>query len=86
VPSDARPFWLPLTFIPFSICRLPAGTTMLELVTSGRSVDISSRAVGHPAAFASAGLRQMRAVSDKTVRFHAGLAFDFTFCTVPVAI
>src|SRR5262245_33491229 len=38
--------------MPFSACKLPVGTTRLELVTSGRSVAIGSVLVGHPSAFA----------------------------------
>jgi hypothetical protein len=30
------------TSMPFSLCRVPTGTTMLELVTSGRSVAMLS--------------------------------------------
>src|ERR1700738_2420755 len=53
VPSIVR---LPpaLKFTPFSLCRLPMGTTRLEFVTSGRSVAISSLLVGQPSACASA--------------------------------
>ena len=52
VPSTNRPPSRALKLTPFSICRLPAGTTRLELVTSGRSVMISSLAVGQLSAFA----------------------------------
>src|ERR1700710_1762727 len=41
--------------MPFSICRLPVGTTRLEFVTSGRSVAISEDEDGHSPARASAG-------------------------------
>ena len=44
-----------LKLIPFSLWKLPAGTTRLELVTSGRSVAISDDEVGHSPACASAG-------------------------------
>jgi hypothetical protein len=41
-----------LALMPFSICRLPAGTTTLEFVTSGRSVAISSLVPGQVSALA----------------------------------
>src|SRR6185437_13145851 len=44
-------------FRPFSFWRLPQGTTTLELVTSGRSVLISSVAVGQLSDRASVGVR-----------------------------
>jgi len=42
VPSTMRTLSRAATSMPFSLCRVPAGTTMLELVTSGRSVVILS--------------------------------------------
>src|SRR6266481_1995731 len=54
VPSmvlEARPA---VRLIPFSACKLPFGTTKLELVTSGRSVWISLRVSGQYSAAASA--------------------------------
>src|ERR1700755_811992 len=48
-----RPPSRALALTPFSFCRLPTGTTRLELVTSGRSVAISSFAVGQDSARAS---------------------------------
>src|SRR5215469_14220714 len=39
--------WRTIQSTPFSAWRLPKGTTRLEFVTSGRSVAISSAAVGH---------------------------------------
>src|ERR1700737_998212 len=48
-----RPPSRALMFTPFSLCRLPVGTTRLEFVTSGRSVAISSLAVGQASARAS---------------------------------
>src|ERR1700736_5006607 len=53
VPSTNRPPSRALKFTPFSLCRLPVGTTRLEFVTSGRSVAISSLAVGQASARAS---------------------------------
>src|ERR1700740_1859391 len=53
VPSMLWPPSRALTLTPFSFCRLPTGTTRLELVTSGRSVAISSFAVGQDSARAS---------------------------------
>jgi hypothetical protein len=41
-------------FTPFSLWKLPVGTTRLEFVTSGRSVAISSLAVGQESTRASA--------------------------------
>src|ERR1700692_3012047 len=46
VPSTNRSPSRVLKLTPFSICRLPAGTTRLEFVTSGRSVVISSLVLG----------------------------------------
>ena len=46
VPSRAFEPWLTVQSTPFSACKLPYGTTRLELVTSGRSVTISSALVG----------------------------------------
>src|SRR2546427_8198395 len=46
VPSTNRPPSRTLKLTPFSLCRLPAGTTRLEFVTSGRSVLISSLVLG----------------------------------------
>src|SRR5215467_6178915 len=42
VPSKISAPLRRLTFTPFSFCRLPTGTTTLELVVSGRSVAIGS--------------------------------------------
>src|SRR5579863_5457393 len=53
VPSMRWPPSCALKLTPFSFCRLPMGTTMLELVTSGRSVAISSDASGQLSAWAS---------------------------------
>jgi hypothetical protein len=50
-----------MVLMPFSICRLPVGTTRLEFVTSGRSVAISDAAVGHSPARASAGATAIKA-------------------------
>ena len=44
-----------VVLIPFSLCRLPKGTTRLEFVTSGRSVAISDEEVGHSPAYAMLG-------------------------------
>src|ERR1700730_8630551 len=52
VPSTNRSRSRVLKLTPFSICRLPAGTTRLEFVTSGRSVVISSLVLGQPSALA----------------------------------
>jgi len=49
--------------MPFSLCRLPAGTTRLELVTSGRSVAISDWDVGHSLACATPN--QNRAIASQ---------------------
>jgi len=51
VPSTNRLPSRPLELMPFSICKLPAGTTTLEFMTSGRSVQISSLVVGQSSAF-----------------------------------
>src|ERR1700742_2414319 len=64
VPSMLWPPSRALMLTPFSFCRLPTGTTRLELVTSGRSVAISSFAVGQESARASIALG--RAKTDKT--------------------
>src|SRR6202012_4987074 len=40
--------------IPFSLCKLPTGMTMLEFVTSGRSVAISSLGCGQLSPYARA--------------------------------
>src|ERR1700749_3005778 len=53
VPSMLRAPSRALVLTPFSFCRLPTGTTRLELVTSGRSVAISSFAVGQESARAA---------------------------------
>src|ERR1700693_1326406 len=58
VPSTNRSPSRMLKLMPFSICRLPAGTTRLEFVTSGRSVVISSLVLGQPSALALIVLRQ----------------------------
>src|ERR1700681_1883831 len=63
VPSIVRPPSRALTFTPFSLCRLPTGTTRLEFVTSGRSVAISSLTVGQPSACASTAPRTATADS-----------------------
>src|SRR5258708_31814537 len=63
LPSIVRPPPRALTFTPFSLCRLPTGTTMLEFVTSGRSVAISSLAVGQASARASTAARLANADS-----------------------
>src|SRR3984893_5357979 len=57
VPSTIRPPSRALKFTPFSLWRLPTGTTRLEFVTSGRSVAISSLAVGQEPACASTAPR-----------------------------
>ena len=41
VPSMVLEAWRAIRLMPFSACKLPFGTTKLELVTSGRSVWIS---------------------------------------------
>src|SRR5260370_20031677 len=41
VPSMILEAWCAVRSMPFSACKLPFGTTKLELVTSGRSVWIS---------------------------------------------
>jgi len=48
-----RPPSRALTFTPFSLWKLPTGTTRLEFVTSGRSVAMSSLATGQPSARAA---------------------------------
>src|SRR5260370_20658198 len=48
VPSNTSAPARRLTFAPFSLCRLPTGTTTLELVTSGRSVAIGALVCVHP--------------------------------------
>ena len=53
VPSRNRSLSRALKLMPFSICKLPAGTTTLEFVTSGRSVAISSPMTGQLSAFAA---------------------------------
>src|SRR3984893_1909087 len=58
VPSKTRSPSRALKLTPFSICRLPAGTTRLEFVTSGRSVLIASLVLGQPSALAVIVLRQ----------------------------
>src|SRR5260221_14361579 len=63
LPSIVRPPSRALTFTPFSLCRLPTGTTILEFVTSGRSVAISSLAVGQASARASTAARLANADS-----------------------
>src|ERR1700694_4257426 len=63
VPSIVRPASRALTFTPFSLCRLPTGTTRLEFVTSGRSVAIASLAVGQASARASTAARIVHADS-----------------------
>src|SRR5258708_16278440 len=63
LPSIVRPPSRELTFTPFSLCRLPTGTTMMQFVTSGRSVAISSLAVGQASARASTAARLANADS-----------------------
>jgi len=63
VPSIVRPPSRAVKFTPFSLWRLPTGTTRLEFVTSGRSVAISSLAVGQPSACASTAARTTNADS-----------------------
>src|ERR1700752_689257 len=46
VPSMILEAWCAVRLMPFSACKLPFGTTKLELVTSGRSVWISLWASG----------------------------------------
>jgi hypothetical protein len=53
VPSKPEAAPWPEALMPFSLWMLPAGTTRLELVTSGRSVAISDRADGHSPACAA---------------------------------
>src|SRR5215475_11531710 len=50
VPSKTSAPARRLTLAPFSFCRLPIGTTTLELVTSGRSVAIGALVCVHPSA------------------------------------
>ena len=54
VPSPVRPPSRELKLRPFSLWKLPTGTTRLEFVTSGRSVAISSDGCGQLSARASA--------------------------------
>src|SRR6202171_6531167 len=61
VPSTNRSPSRMLKLTPFSICRLPAGTTRLEFVTSGRSVVIASLVLGQPSALAVIVLKQGKA-------------------------
>src|ERR1700733_4452435 len=53
VPSKVLSAPRPVELMPFSPCRLPTGTTRLELVTSGRSVAISEPGDGHSPAHAA---------------------------------
>ena len=71
VPSTNRSPLRALKLAPFSICRLPAGTTRLEFVTSGRSVLISSLVLGQPSALAVIVLRQTGKASKTVARFQA---------------
>src|SRR5215472_8056368 len=50
VPSKTSAPLRLLTLAPFSFCRLPAGTTTLELVVSGLSVSMGSLVWVHPSA------------------------------------
>jgi hypothetical protein len=72
-PSTNRPPSRALKFTPFSPCRSPAGTTMLEFVTSGRSVLIVSLLTGQSSAFAPIVLKQTRVIRNakKAVRWTA---------------
>jgi len=56
VPSTVRPPSRALKLTPFSLWKLPTGTTRLEFVTSGRSVAISSVGCGHFSARAAAAV------------------------------
>src|SRR5262249_46517355 len=50
VPSKMSAALCLLTFVPFSFCRLPNGSTTVELVVSGRSVSMGSLCRVHPSA------------------------------------
>jgi hypothetical protein len=68
VPSKVFSDPRPVVLIPFSLCRLPTGTTRLEFVTSGRSVAISDADVGHsPACTAVGKLRVVRRTASAQV-------------------
>jgi hypothetical protein len=75
VPSTIRPPSRALKFTPFSLWRLPTGTTRLELVTSGRSVAISSFAVGQASACASTAPKIASAGSKHVWRVRLGIGW-----------
>src|SRR5579862_960322 len=50
VPLITSDRWRTVQSTPFSTCKLPYGTTRLELVTSGRSVEISELLFGQTSA------------------------------------
>src|SRR6266436_569305 len=63
VPSKISAPARRLTLAPFSFCRLPTGTTTLELVTSGRSVAIGALVCVHPAAAPAGATCKARAAA-----------------------
>ncbi len=63
LPSMLRPSSRPVRLMPFSFCKLPTGTTILELVTSGRSVAMSSPGLGQPSARAAVAAVAVNAAS-----------------------
>jgi hypothetical protein len=58
--------WRTVQSTPFSACKLPYRTTLLELVTSGRSVEISSALVGQPSAAKATDAPADGAVTNRT--------------------
>src|SRR5262249_21416112 len=63
VPSKMSAPARRLTLAPFSFCRLPTGTTTLELVTSGRSVAIGALVCAHSSAAPTGATCQARATA-----------------------
>src|SRR5262252_3391242 len=78
VPSKTSAPLRRLTFAPFSFCRLPTGTTTLELVVSGRSVAMGSLGCVHSSAATAAVVLQARAVMIAGSHTDLGYSIDFT--------
>src|SRR4029077_2324882 len=76
-PSIALAPCAELRLTPFSLCRLPTGTTRLELVTSGRSVAMSEAAVEHSAPIAGNAPRQVATDNSTDHRWAPDLLMTF---------
>jgi hypothetical protein len=75
--------WRTVKSTPFSACKLPYGTTLLELVTSGRSVEISSALVGQPSAAKATDAPADGAVTNRTKKIAERKIVASGVCDIP---